>query len=179
MPHQFRVLSAELAHETNTFSIRPTAFAQFEAQDCFLDADSAIAARGNSNTELAGFADAAKAHGWDLRHVLSAIAQPAGRVTEDAFERLAGPIVDAARHQRGQLHGILLGLHGAMMTEQVDDGEGELLRRLRDVVGPELPIAITLDLHANVTDAMCRHADMPTSSCPTAPTRMWTCAAPV
>lgn len=160
MPHQFRVLSAELAHETNTFSIRPTAFAQFEAQDCFLDADSAIAARGNSNTELAGFADAAKAHGWDLRHVLSAIAQPAGRVTEDAFERLAGPIVDAARHQRGQLHGILLGLHGAMMTEQVDDGEGELLRRLRDVVGPELPIAITLDLHANVTDAMCRHADI-------------------
>ena len=160
MPHPFRVLSAELAHETNTFSIRPTAFAQFEAQDCFLDADTAIAARGNANTELAGFADAAKAHGWDLRHVLSAIAQPAGRVTRDAFDRLAGPIVDAARQQRGKLDGILLGLHGAMVTEQVDDGEGELLRRLRDVVGPELPIAVTLDLHANVTDAMCRLADI-------------------
>ena len=160
MTQPFRVLSAELAHETNTFSVLPTTFAQFEAQDCFLSAASAIAARGDSNTELAGFVDAAKAHGWDLQHVLSAIAQPAGRITQPAFERLAGAIVDAARRQCGQLHGILLGLHGAMVTEQYDDGEGELLRRLRDVVGPDLPIAITLDLHANVTRAMCRHADI-------------------
>ena len=156
----FRVLSAELAHETNTFSILPTAFAQFEAQDCFLSADSAIAARGNSNTELAGFMDAARLHGWELRHVLSAIAQPAGRVTTDAFERLSAPIVEAARQHAGQLDGILLGLHGAMVTEQSDDGEGELLARLRAVVGPDLPIAVTLDLHANVTRAMCEHANI-------------------
>ena len=156
----FRVLSAEFAHETNTFSILPTAFAQFEAQDCFLSADAAISARGNSNTELAGFSDAARAHGWELRHVLSAIAQPAGRVTADAFERLAGPIVEAARQQRDQLDGILLGLHGAMVTDQFDDGEGELLARLRAVVGHDLPIAVTLDLHANVTRAMCAHADI-------------------
>jgi microcystin degradation protein MlrC len=160
MTRPFRVLSAELAHETNTFSSRPTAYAQFEAQDCFLSHDDAIVARGSSNTELAGFVDAAKAHGWELRHVLSAIAQPAGRVTLEAFERLAGAIVDAARQQQGRLDGILLGLHGAMVTEQHDDGEGELLRRLREVVGPELPIAVTLDLHANVTHAMCRHADI-------------------
>ena len=160
MPQPFRVLSAEFAHETNTFSILPTAFAQFVAQDCFLDAQSALAARGDSNTELAGFADAARAHGWQLHHVLSAIAQPAGRVTQDAFERLAGTIVDAARGQRGHIDGILLGLHGAMVTAQYDDGEGELLRRLRDVVGPGLPIAVTLDLHANVTRAMCEHADI-------------------
>ena len=73
----YRILSAEFAHETNTFSILPTAYAQFAAQDLFLTHDSALAARGNSNTELAGFAEAARAHGWDLRHVLSAIAQPA------------------------------------------------------------------------------------------------------
>jgi microcystin degradation protein MlrC len=156
----YRVLSAEFAHETNTFSILPTAFAQFESQDLFLTHDSALAARGNSNTELAGFADAARDHGWELLHVLSAIAQPAGRVTRDAFERLAGAIVDAARREQGLLHGILLGLHGAMVTEDHDDGEGELLRRLRAVVGPELPIAITLDLHANVTAAMCAHAQI-------------------
>ena len=160
MTQPFRVLSAELAHETNTFSVLPTTLAQFEAQDCFLSAASAIAARGDSNTELAGFVDAAKAHGWDLQHVLSAIAQPAGRITQHAFERLVGAIVDAARRQCGQLHGVLLGLHGAMVTEQYDDGEGELLARLRSVLGPDLPIAITLDLHANVTRAMCRHADI-------------------
>lgn len=156
----YRVLSAEFAHETNTFGILPTAYAQFEAQDLFLTHDTALAARGNSNTELAGFADAARAHGWELVHVLSAIAQPAGRVTADAYERLAGAIVDAAREQRDRLHGIVLGLHGAMVTEQHDDGEGELLRRLRAVVGPALPIAVTLDLHANVTQAMCEHANI-------------------
>ena len=156
----FRVLSAEFAHETNTFSIIPTGFDKFEAQDCFLDAASAIAARGNSNTELAGFLDAARAHGWELLHVLSAIAQPAGRVTRDAFERLTDPIVDAAKTNLGRLDGILLGLHGAMVTDFCDDGEGELLARLRAVVGPAVPIAITLDPHANVTRAMCQHADI-------------------
>ncbi len=152
---RFRVLSAEFSHETNTFSKVPTTYASFEAEDFFLDGAAAIAARGHSNTELAGFCDAARKHGWELVHVLSAIAQPAGVVTRDAFDRLTDPIVAAAREQRGRLDGIALGLHGAMVTEFCDDGEGELLRRLRAVVGPELPIAVTLDLHANVTRAMC------------------------
>ncbi|MCY7305134.1 MAG: M81 family metallopeptidase [Rhodoferax sp.] len=156
----FRVLSAELAHETNTFSKIPTTFAHFESQECFLDAATAIAERGKSNTELAGFLDAARAHGWDMQHALSANAQPAGRVTRDAFERLTAPIVAAAAQRVGQLDGILLALHGAMVTEDHDDGEGELLSRLRAVVGSTIPIAITLDLHANVTEAMCRHASI-------------------
>ena len=157
---RFKVLSAEFAHETNTFSTIPTGFDRFVAQDCFLDAESAIAARGDSNTELAGFLDSAKAHDWELVHVLSAIAQPAGRVTRDAFERLTGRIVAAARQQFNRLDGILLGLHGAMVTDDFEDGEGELLARLRAVVGPDLPIAVTLDPHANVTQAMCRHANI-------------------
>lgn len=155
-----RVLSAEFAHETNTFSRIPTRYENFQAQDFFPDGASAIAGRGDSNTELAGFCDSARQHGWELVHVLSAIAQPAGPVTRDAFDRLTGPIVEAARANRGRLDGILLGLHGAMVTEFCDDGEGELLARLRAVVGPDLPIAVTLDLHANVTRAMCRHADI-------------------
>lgn len=157
---RYRVLSAEFAHETNTFSRIPTGYANFEAQDFFLDAQAAIAARGNSNTELAGFCDAARQHDWELVHVLSAIAQPAGSVTRDAFDRLTGPIVAAAQAQQDTLDGILLGLHGAMVTDFCEDGEGELLARLRAVVGPHMPIAVTLDLHANVTRAMCRHANI-------------------
>jgi microcystin degradation protein MlrC len=157
---RFRVLSAEFAHETNTFSQIPTAYASFQAQDFFIDGPSAIAARGDSNTELAGFCDAARKHDWELVHVLSAIAQPAGRVTRDAFDRLTDPIVAMARAQHDRLDGILLGLHGAMVTDFCDDGEGELLARLRAVVGPDMPIAVTLDLHANVTRAMCRHANI-------------------
>ena len=157
---RFRVLSAEFAHETNTFSKVPTTYASFMAQDFFIDGPSAIAGRGDSNTELAGFCDAARKHDWDLVHVLSAIAQPAGVVTRDAFDRLTDPIIAAAREQHDQLDGIALGLHGAMVTDFCDDGEGELLARLRAVVGPDLPIAVTLDLHANVTRAMCQHSDI-------------------
>ncbi len=157
---KFQVLTAEFAHETNTFSRLPTDYGKFMARSFCLVGDEAIAARGQANTELAGFLDAAGAHDWRVIHVLSASANPGGPVTRDAFERLAGPIVDAAREHRGELSGILLGLHGAMVTEFCEDGEGELLARLRAVVGSEMPIAITLDLHANVTRAMCALADI-------------------
>ena len=156
----FCVLSAEFAHETNTFSILPTRLAQFEAQDYFVGAASAITARGHSNTELAGFHDASLAHGWRLLHVLSAVAQPAGRLTRGTFEHITGAIVDAAKRHAGELHGVLLGLHGAMVSEDFDDCEGELLCRLRAVLGSGVPIAITLDLHANVSAAMCEHANI-------------------
>ena len=156
----FTVLTAEFAHETNTFSRVPTSYDKFMARSNCLTGESAIAARGQANTELAGFLDAARAHDWRVIHVLSASANPGGPVTRDAFERLAGLIVAAARAHRGELHGILLGLHGAMVTEFSEDGEGELLARLRAVVGPGLPIAITLDLHANVTRAMCALANI-------------------
>jgi len=156
----FTVLSAEFAHETNTFSQVHTGYDRFLARSGCLQGDAAIAARGHANTELGGFLEVAQAQGWRLIHVLSASANPGGPVTEDAFERLAGPIVEAARTHRDSLHGIALGLHGAMVTTVHDDGEGELLRRLRAVVGPDLPIAITLDLHANVTRAMCALANI-------------------
>ena len=156
----FTVLSAEFAHETNSFSRIETGYDKFMARSRCLRGDEAIAARGHANTELAGFLAAARAHNWRLIHVLSASANPGGPVTEDAFERLAGPIVDAARQHSHELDGIVLGLHGAMVTTLFEDGEGELLQRLRAVVGPKLPIAITLDLHANVTRAMCALANI-------------------
>jgi len=150
----FCVLTAEFAHETNTFSRLETGYENFEARNCYFG-DAAIAARGHANTELAGFLEVARTNDWRVVHVLSAAANPGGRVTADAFERLGGAIVAAARVHRDTIHGIALGLHGAMVTTFCEDGEGELLARLRAVVGPSLPIAITLDLHANVTRAMC------------------------
>jgi len=159
-PMQFVVLSAEFAHETNTFSRIQTGYDKFLARSFCLQGDAAIEARGDANTELAGFLDAARQYDWDVIHVLSASANPGGLVTRDAFERLAGAIVTAAQQNCSRLHGIALGLHGAMVTTFCEDGEGELLARLRAVVGPALPIAITLDLHANVTSAMCALANI-------------------
>ncbi len=155
----FNVLSAEFLHETNTFCKLPTTSASFAERGLLFGAD-AIAARKDNNTELAGFLDAARAYGWQVTHVLSAHAQPGGPVTREAFDALTAPIVAAARSHQGPLHGILLGLHGAMVSDFCDDGEGELLRRLRAAVGRDIPVAITLDPHANVSRAMCDLADI-------------------
>lgn len=155
----FKVLSAEFKHETNTFSKRLTDYDAFLAKGVSFG-EEAIARRKDANTELAGFVDCAAKYGWDLRHVISTGAEPSGLVTRDAFERIATPIVEAARNEKDGLSGIILGLHGAMVTDFCEDGEGELLARLRSVVGRDLPIAITLDLHANVTLQMCELADI-------------------
>lgn len=153
----FNVLTAELLHETNTFCQLPTTLARF-AERGLLHGAEAIAARQGLNTELGGFLEVAHEHGWQVTHTVSAHAQPGGRVSSECFEQLLATILAAAQAQR--FDGILLGLHGAMVTQDCDDGEGELLARLRAVVGPRVPIAITLDPHANVSRQMCDLADI-------------------
>ena len=155
----FNVLTAEFLHETNTFCQLPTTLASF-AERGLLYGSEAIAARQDNNTELAGFLEAGRAYGWHVTHVVSAHAQPGGPVTREAFDTLTAPIIAAARNHDGPLHGILLGLHGAMVPDFCDDGEGELLRRLRAAIGRDIPIGITLDPHANVSRAMCDLADI-------------------
>jgi microcystin degradation protein MlrC len=80
-----------------------------------------------------------------------------GIVTDDAFEQIGGMILKTAEDQL-PIDGVLLHLHGAMVVESYEDGEGELLARLRDRLGPDLPIVVTLDLHANVTQKMADNA---------------------
>jgi len=152
-----RILTAEVAHETNTFSRIATDEQAFR-NGYFFVGDDAIAARANLNTELAGFLDIGSKYDWQLDHILSANAGPSGKVTTSAFDWLADPIVAALESNR--YDGILLGLHGAMVTDFCEDGEGELLQRLRTVAGNEIPIAITLDLHANVTRKICELANI-------------------
>jgi microcystin degradation protein MlrC len=155
----FHVLTAEISHETNTFCAIATTEKNF-SERTWLIGEAAIAERGSVNTPLAGFLDIGRKHHWKITHVLSADAQPSGRVTREAFDALTAPIVAAALAHKEQLDGILLGMHGAMATEFCDDGEGELLKRLRDKLGASVPIAITLDPHAHVTRTMCDLANI-------------------
>src|SRR4051794_22057993 len=110
----FTVLTAEFAHESNTFSRRPTDYVCFEERG-LLHGAAAIAERGDANTPIAGFNDVARENGWRLIHAISASAFPSGRVTKDAYERIAGVIVETARQHKGGIQGVLLGLHGAMV----------------------------------------------------------------
>lgn len=153
----FRVLTAEFSHETNTFNCHKTDEQAFRDRYLLLGAE-AIAERGDANTELAGFLDIGRDHGWQIDHVLSAAAGPSGKVTRAAFDWFSDRIVAALGHAR--FDGILLGLHGAMVTDFCEDGEGELLGRIHAAVAEVPPIAITLDPHANVSRRMCSLADI-------------------
>ncbi len=155
----FTVLTAEFSHESNTFSRCPADYAAFTDRGIRLG-DAAIAERGEANTPIAGFLDIGRPAGWRVIHAISAAAQPSGPVTREAFDRIANVILEAAKAHAGTIDGVLLGLHGAMVTEFCEDGEGELLKRLRAVLGPKVPIGVTLDPHANVTRAMTELADI-------------------
>ncbi len=147
----FRVLTAEISHETNTFSIRPTSLADFKKR-YYLLAEDAVRERGDANTDLAGFLDVARENRWVVTHAVSTSAPPGGLVTPGTFMALAAPVIALAVAQ--PFDGILLSLHGAMVIEGAEDGEGTFLARLREVIGPDVPIAITLDPHANVSQEM-------------------------
>lgn len=156
----FRVLTGLFGHESNAFSKLPTTVENFS--DYLLAyGDEVPAAVAGSAVEPAGVEEAAAELGWNLVRSVVAWATPSGPLTAEAWEMGSAAILAAAA--QGPFDGVLLNLHGAMATEEYPDAEGELLTRLRDVVGPDVPIAITLDLHANVTDRMVAHADIVTA----------------
>ncbi|MEZ5726567.1 MAG: M81 family metallopeptidase [Burkholderiaceae bacterium] len=154
----FRVLTALFGHESNSFSRLPTRRQNF-ADYLLAFGDDIPAALAGARIEPAGVEEAAQRHGWELVRSVAAWATPSGPVARDAWDAAVDAILETARSQ-GPFDGVLINLHGAMATEMDPDGEGALLEALRAVIGPDVPVAITLDLHANVTDRMMRHADI-------------------
>src|SRR5438067_9839821 len=143
-------------HETNTYTVQKTDMALCRRRDFHRDNEIPAAFRGTRSALGATF-DAADNYGWTLIHPISANANPSGTVTDDAFEQIGGMMLKSAREQ-GPIDGVLLHLHGAMVVDSYEDGEGELLARLRRILGPEVPVVVTLDLHANVTQEMADNA---------------------
>lgn len=155
----FHVLTGVFVHESNTFKKGETTLQDF--RDDVLDIGQVAVDRFRGvNEELAGFLDVGEAAGWRITHTVSAHATPGARVARAAFDHIAGLICDGARAHKDTLDGVLLSLHGSMVPTFCEDGEGELLSRLRAILGPDLPIAVTLDLHAMVTPAMVEQAQI-------------------
>src|SRR3569833_3198465 len=148
-------------HETNTFAPTKATYADFVhggGWPAMVRGADVLASIRNINVGLAGFIADAEARGWELVPTMFAAASPCAYVTEDAYERIAKDIVDAIANA-GPLDAGYLDQHGAMVTEHLDDGEGEILARVRKVIGPDVPLVASLDLHANVTPEMLAHAD--------------------
>lgn len=152
-----RVLSAEWSHETNTFSTVPTTLDSFYRRYFFDKEDEIAAQRCDTRSELGAAYQCAEDFNWDLVTTVCAAANPSGKITNGTFEHICNLIISKAND--GQYDGCLLHLHGAMVTDGLQDAEGELLKRLRMVVGGEVPIVVTLDLHANVTKSMAKYSN--------------------
>lgn len=146
-----RLLLATFKHETNTFSTVPTPFERFFTGGAAITNQKAIEAHEKSGGAMSAFIRIARANGAELVVPVAADAWPSGPVDNDAFEKIAKLIVDAAASNK--LDGILLDLHGAMVTTKYSDAEGELVRRLREVQ-PDIPFGVTMDMHANVYPEM-------------------------
>ncbi|MBC7134742.1 MAG: M81 family metallopeptidase, partial [Oceanibaculum nanhaiense] len=144
-----RLVLGMMKHETNTFSPLRTDWARFQAWGAFTGEE----ARKNfekTAMPLGAYMKLARERGADFTIPMAAEAMPSGPVERDAYERMAGAICEAVA--KG-CDGVLLDLHGAMVTVDHEDGEGELLARIRKIA-PDVPIAVTLDLHTNLTQRM-------------------------
>jgi microcystin degradation protein MlrC len=144
-----RLVLAMMKHETNTFSPIAATWDRFESWSAHFGEDARRAYRGTA-MPLGAYLALAEAAGADAAVALAAEAMPSGPVTADAYDRMTDAICEEVA--RG-CDAALLDLHGAMVADTTDDGEGTLLARLREIA-PRLPIAVTCDLHCNLTAAM-------------------------
>jgi microcystin degradation protein MlrC len=160
-----RIAIGGFLHESHSFAPRPTGWAEFQTPGGFpayVRGAGLFDAVRSTSVPSAGALSVAEPRGVDLVPLSWCFANPAGPVTEEAFERIAACLIAdlATAVDEAPLDGLYLDLHGAMVAEHFPDAEGELLRRARAVVGPDVPIAISLDPHANVTALMAEKADV-------------------
>jgi len=150
-----RVVVAMMKHETNSFSPVVTDLDRFRSWGLYRNEEVVEHYRGTA-MPLTAYLELAEAHGAEVLSPLAAEAMPSGLVQEEAYEQLVEWILEPVR--QGGVDAVFLDLHGAMTAEHVEDGEGELLRRIR-AIEPKMPIAVTLDLHTNLTETMAAHCD--------------------
>lgn len=155
------VAVAGFHHETNTFAPSKATYEDFVSGGGWPALTRGAAAASvveGINLGMAGFVTAARAAGHRLVPLVWANATPSAHVTKDAYERIAAALLEELGRGEG-IDAVYLDLHGAMVAEHLDDGEGELLARVRRLVGPRIPVVVSLDYHANVTPAMVALAD--------------------
>ncbi len=149
---------AGIWHESNSFSSRMTTLEEFSSHN-YLGQPEDYFERANTQTIAAGYIEGAKRFGLTLYPVLSTGAVPMGPVTDHAFHTLLEKILEQL--QAGPaLDGILLDLHGAMVVESYPSGDEEIVRRVREAFGPEMPIVVTHDFHANITRKTVEYSDV-------------------
>jgi microcystin degradation protein MlrC len=155
---ELTVLVGGISHETNTFAA-PTTRERFREHHEYVGEEIPAKLR-DTNTQLGGCIEFADTHDVELAYSTYAAAVPGGPVTADAYEHYTEQILERARELADEIDGVKLALHGAMVAETTPHGEATLVRRVRDVVGDSVPIAVSLDLHGNLSDDLLSVADV-------------------
>ncbi|MDP6954216.1 MAG: M81 family metallopeptidase [Alphaproteobacteria bacterium] len=156
-----RIAVGGFLHETNTFAQNGAGYADFADADgwpALSQSGALVAAVAGMNLAISGFLEAARAAGDSVAPLLWCSAVPSAEVEEEAFERISAMLLDALS-EAGLVDAVYLDLHGAMVTAHLEDGEGELLARVRGAIGTAIPLVASLDLHANVTPRMVAESD--------------------
>jgi len=150
---------AGISHESNSFNIYNTELKDFSPGIGEESAEEFLRERGKSNTTVSGYVEGAKRFNLELYPTLVTRATPKGPVTDHALDTMMEAIIKelkAAPH----LDGILLALHGAMVAQSYPSGDAEITRRVRKAFGPDMPIIVTHDFHANVTPDIIRDSNV-------------------
>jgi microcystin degradation protein MlrC len=151
-----RIAIAGFLHETNTFVKRHTGMDAFVTADAWpglVQGQALFDAVAGANIAIAGFINEAAAHNHELVPLLWTSANPSGPVTQHAYEKIWAMLARELE-QAMPVDALFLDLHGAMVAEHIEDGEGELLARIRAIIGTGVPIVAALDFHANITSRM-------------------------
>lgn len=157
-----RIATGGIIHETSTFVDTRTTLRNFEYHRGILRGEAMLECFRGTNVCTGGFIDGAGQHDFELVPLLRALAFPGGLIRRDDYESLKSELIErlqAAEPEGGLIDGVLLDLHGAMVVEGIDDGDGDLIEAVRNAVGPERPIVVTQDPHSNHTKRRVEAAD--------------------
>ena len=152
-----RIAALGFHHETNTFQSVKTDYDSFADYE-FLRGSQIADRHATSKFTLAGYFQSAQKFEFDLVPLLWAFTGPTGTITKDAFDRIATEMIDMLK-ENGPWDGVLLAQHGAAVSDEYPDMDGEISRRVREVVGLETPVVMTLDLHSNITQDQVDNTD--------------------
>jgi microcystin degradation protein MlrC len=154
-----RIATGGISHESNTFSTVPTTWESFAANNGLSEGEEIFERFADTNTVTCGFMEGCSEYGYELAPLIWTAATPSDAVQQKAYERLKSLFLERLEGL-GKIDGALLDLHGAMVAKETEDVEGDLLEAVRGVVGPEVPVVATLDLHTNMTTRMVRNTDV-------------------
>ncbi len=154
-----RIVTGCIEHETSTFTPVPTTWASFFERFGEVRGAAILEKFRGTNTPTGGFIEGTDVYGFELIPTIFAEAHPSGPASRPVFDRLVNELLDGIR-AAGAIDGVLLELHGAMVAEGVDDGEGHLLAAVRELVGPTIPIIAQLDIHSSISPRMVANADV-------------------